>query len=203
MKTNNTNLSDGIITEVNPIDLHTFRRINNITQEELAVFLGVSRGFISSIELEKAKLPEDKLILLQTKAKEEMGWDIDDLMPARKRILTLMDSERSRLVWKGTSNAKFYSIHQLLGVPEKVVVNILKGKASLTKTIIELIHTQIPDVNINWLLTGEGDVYLNENPCLKPEVPTIQEVFAKLHEINKVLTEIRAILDQIKGNICF
>lgn len=56
------------------IDLHSFRRVNNIKQSELADYLGVSRGFISLVETGASKLPErlvDKLL------KNKKGWIVD------------------------------------------------------------------------------------------------------------------------------
>ncbi len=191
-------MEDYDFVEQRPIDLHTFRRVNKITQAELADFLGVTRGFVSSIENGKAKLPEDKIVLLRTKAKEEMGWDIDDLMPAYKRILVLMDLERSRLVEKGINNAELYSFHQLLGIPEKVIVNILEGKTTFTKTICELIHDKIPDINVNWLLTGVGDVYLKEKPTKNPRLPKeLQKIYTELQEIKKEILELKQMLQEL------
>ena len=53
--------------------LTTFRRLNKLTQEELAAFLGVSKSFVSQIENGRVDLPfEQRQRILQN----DRGWDI-------------------------------------------------------------------------------------------------------------------------------
>lgn len=54
------------------IDLKEFRKRNNLTQVELAKYLGVLQGFVSQIESGNSKLPEDKLKML---LENPNGWD--------------------------------------------------------------------------------------------------------------------------------
>lgn len=53
-------------------DLKQFRRVNGITQAELAKYLEVSEPFISQVESGKNKLPKDKLDRLLN---NDRGWD--------------------------------------------------------------------------------------------------------------------------------
>lgn len=46
------------------IDIKAFRELNNLTQKELADYLGIDKGFISAIEHGKSKFPKAKLTLL-------------------------------------------------------------------------------------------------------------------------------------------
>lgn len=46
------------------IDIKAFRKVNNLTQQELASYLGIDKGFISAIEHGKSKFPKAKLTLL-------------------------------------------------------------------------------------------------------------------------------------------
>lgn len=46
------------------IDIKAFRGLNNLTQKELADYLGIDKGFISAIEHGKSKFPKAKLTLL-------------------------------------------------------------------------------------------------------------------------------------------
>ena len=46
------------------IDIKAFRDANNLTQKELADYLGIDKGFISAIEHGKSKFPKAKLTLL-------------------------------------------------------------------------------------------------------------------------------------------
>lgn len=57
------------------IKLREFRKANSLTQDELAAYLGVTKGFISQIENGKVALPEDKL----RKIRENSHWATDIL----------------------------------------------------------------------------------------------------------------------------
>lgn len=46
------------------IDIKAFRKANNLTQSQLGEYLGLDKGFISSIEHKKSKFPKAKLTLL-------------------------------------------------------------------------------------------------------------------------------------------
>ena len=55
------------------LDLKKFRRDNNLSQEDLANYLGVSIPFVSQIETGKRDIPEHQLSKLLLNG---MGWDI-------------------------------------------------------------------------------------------------------------------------------
>lgn len=54
------------------IDLHAFRKVNKLKQEDLAKYLNTTRAFISMIETGVSKLPLEKLSLLLNNTQ---GWD--------------------------------------------------------------------------------------------------------------------------------
>lgn len=54
------------------MDLRGFRKINHLTQTQLGEFLGIKKSFVSLVENEKAKLPEEKFNKLLSNT---MGWD--------------------------------------------------------------------------------------------------------------------------------
>lgn len=56
------------------INLKAFRHLNSLTQDELANYLGVTKGFISQIENGKVKLPPEKIKRL---LENEMNWRTD------------------------------------------------------------------------------------------------------------------------------
>ncbi len=60
------------------IDIKGFRKVNKISQVDLAAFLSTSRPFISMVEQGKSKLPYDKL---QRLLNNDKGWDISMLQP--------------------------------------------------------------------------------------------------------------------------
>ena len=186
--------------EQRPIDVRAFRRVNNITQNELAEFLGVSRGFISLIENGKAKLPDDKKMLIMKKGKMEMGWDVNDLIPAYKRLLILTDLLRSRLIEEGEEADEEIYLSSMIGLSSDAFMKILEGRGTFTRTDAEQIQSKIPDININWLMTGEGEVFIKEKSS---NMSKLQKEIMKLHtEIRDVkveLMQIKEILKKIEG----
>lgn len=54
------------------VDLHSFRKVNKLKQEDLAKYLNTTRAFISMIETGVSKLPSEKLSLLLNNTQ---GWD--------------------------------------------------------------------------------------------------------------------------------
>ena len=58
---------------VKSLDLRLFRKVNSLTQDAVADYLGVSKAFISQVENGRAALPEDKLLRLLG---NENGWSL-------------------------------------------------------------------------------------------------------------------------------
>lgn len=58
------------------IDLKAFRKINSITQVDLANYLGVGQGFISQIEKGQRPLPKENISRLLA---NPYGWDVSML----------------------------------------------------------------------------------------------------------------------------
>lgn len=63
------------------IDLKAFRKINAITQVDLADYLGVGQGFISQIEKGTRPLPKESISKLLA---NPFGWDVSMLEEDRK-----------------------------------------------------------------------------------------------------------------------
>ena len=55
------------------VELKRFRKVNTISQSELASFLETSRPFISMVEQGKSKLPPDKMARILS---NDRGWDV-------------------------------------------------------------------------------------------------------------------------------
>lgn len=186
--------------EQRPIDLQTFRRVNNITQGELADFLGVTRGFISLIENGKAKLPDDKQRLIMTKGKEEMGWDVEELIPAYKRILILMDLQRSRLKAEGVDDEVELNNYSIIGIPGEACMRILEGKGTFTQTIAEQVKSKIPDINIKWLLTGEGDILVKDKPGYASKLQQdIKKLYTEIRSMKNELMQVKEMLQKMEA----
>ena len=59
------------------VNLRLFRKRNSLTQDNVAAFLGTTKGFISQVENGRVGLPEDKL---QKLLENEKGWNLDGLV---------------------------------------------------------------------------------------------------------------------------
>jgi transcriptional regulator with XRE-family HTH domain len=204
--------------EQRPIDLRGFRLANNITQGELADYLGVTRGFISSIENGRANLPDKKLEYLYTMSKKERSWDTDRLMPDSTRLLELSESvwnkqrPKSQETYEQRPGSKYVIVDcdtlldglssetanpnkeermkkfpdDYLGISRETYDKIIKGKSPLTPTIIEQITQKLPNLNRKWLITGEGDIFLKENPNNRNNDDIHQELQALRSEVKEL-----------------
>ena len=56
------------------LNLRLFRKANKLTQDAVADYLGVTKGFISQVETGKSSLPEDKL----QKLLDNPQWSLDE-----------------------------------------------------------------------------------------------------------------------------
>lgn len=63
------------------VDLKEFRKANNLQQDEVAIFLAVSKSFISQVENGKRELPEAQLSKLML---NRNGWDTSALSKEAK-----------------------------------------------------------------------------------------------------------------------
>lgn len=84
------------------MDLRGFRKINHLTQTQLGEFLGIKKSFVSLVENEKAKLPEEKFNKLLTNPN---GWDTSMLTDDRPSITAR--AEGNARVEIGSRNKNF------------------------------------------------------------------------------------------------
>lgn len=75
------------------------------------------------------------------------------------RIRTIMELERM-------SQQEFA---QKLGLSPATLSNIFKGKTRPTNNHVQAIHRAFPNINISWLLFGEGDMYVDGSGSKKGE----------------------------------
>ena len=64
------------------IDLKAFRRVNHLTQIDLANYLGVGQGFISQIEKGDRPIPRESISRLLA---NPYGWDVSMLEDTKSR----------------------------------------------------------------------------------------------------------------------
>lgn len=71
----------------------------------------------------------------------------------------------------------YYKLSQLqfandLAVAPATISNIYKGKTAPTNNLVQSIHQAFPDVSINWLLFGEGDMLVSQSSEAKNAAPS-------------------------------
>jgi len=110
-------------------------------------------------------------------------------MEIRKRILKYIDS-------KGISKYKFY---QEIGVAN----GFLDKDGAIGSDKCEKISYQYPDLSLEWLITGKGEMLKIEEPASK-ENPMNEELlrrlFEKDDEIKELKREIKMLQSSTRGN---
>lgn len=167
-----------------PIDLRAFRLANNITQGELAEYLGVTRGFISAIENGRANLPDKKIDYLLEMAKKDKSWDTTKLTPDSSRLTTIATMTYSK-------KKPPLDLQERFGISEEIYYKIMNARAALSPTVIEQLTEKNPNLNPEWLATGKGNQYLFDEKRLSSDYSKIlinlQTILSKLNDIEKKL----------------
>lgn len=62
---------------------------------------------------------------------------------------------------------------KLLGIAEGSLSGIYLGRTNPTNNHTMAVHRAFPNININWLLFGEGDMYKESSPQETDEMPSL------------------------------
>lgn len=89
--------------------------------------------------------------------------------------------------YKGIS---FNKLATIIGVSNSYFSKMVKNKASIGSDILEKIVRVYPDMNSNWLLTGEGEMIKNT-----------KENFAKEAESNYFLQKNASVMNELYANL--
>lgn len=173
------------------INLRRFRKENQLSQKELAEFLGVTCGFISLIENGKAKLPEDKLKRLIIDGKNDKGWQIGVIIPApAQRLRTLANLVTTRSAQKGY----VLDTEPLIGLTSQQIESFETMGATVTREVAERVKEKLPNLNTEWLLTGEGKAFIKEDLDDDDIRQELQSVLAEIDGVKEELKEIKEML---------
>lgn len=63
------------------------------------------------------------------------------------------------------------SIAQILGISQPLVSQMVRGSRNISRRVLHFITNNYPDVNVRWLMTGEGEMFL-EKKVAEPGVLT-------------------------------
>ena len=189
------------------VNLAEFRRINGLSQKDIAQFLGVSISFISRIEKNESKLPEEKIKKIIFDGSSKKGWVVDPLIPAYGRIDALRSTLYSRnhpdvcLDEYVPADFDYEYEKPVSSIKKSVIESIMYGRMGITDSIADSIIRENPTVSKKWLMTGEGEMFLDKqvfDSAGKIELleKEIQELKKELLTLKKKVNEISANLDQ-------
>lgn len=57
-----------------------------------------------------------------------------------------------------------------VGIQRSTLSHILNGRNKVSTEIVTRIHHKMPEISINWLLFGEGDMYTNAPSLYQPSI---------------------------------
>lgn len=122
------------------MDLRGFRKINHLTQTQLGEFLGIKKSFVSLVENEKAKLPEEKFNKLLNNT---MGWDTSMLqVDPPTSISAKATGNSSARVEIGSRNKNYCS--EVSGDTEKDTrIAVLEKENEMLREQLEFMKTLI------------------------------------------------------------
>lgn len=136
------------------IDLKAFRKANNISQVELAEYLGVGQSFISQIEKGTRPLPEEYISRLSANPK----WDSSMLISERPFLSSMDYFRRERT--EPTQEQIHSAVMNAIDPTEKFLINYLERKIDDQEKLIRELYQQIGmlEAKLNLYHKGESAV---------------------------------------------
>ena len=180
------------------INLTAFRQANGLLQQDVANYLGVSRGFISMVEKGTTKLSRKNLDKLFD-GREVKNWDISDLVPAWTRINKVMDylnGERyQRRIERGETA-------QLFGFDPELWDKIQYGEIGLSESylFIQIWCEEAPEISKEWLLTGVGEMLSAKEGEAHEKTP-IEILSEEIRELKDRITSLEGLIKSSKEEI--
>ena len=170
------------------VDLEAFRKKNALKQQDIADFLGTSRGYISMVENGDRKLSAANLDKLFEGAIAN-NWDVSDLVPDYSRLQSvlsyLLEKEVNGLT--KVSGDNFFS--------EAFKQKLKHGEIGFNETVSDQLLKYFPEISRQWLLDGSGEMLLapNQEPSeldkLREEVRLLRVSLNAYQEENRRLLE--------------
>ena len=176
--------------------LDAFRKKNALLQQDVADFLGTSRGYISMVEKGDSKLSTAKIDMLFEGAQQN-NWDISDLVPAYSRLERVFSYISNKTYGNPVSREAPKGLEQVLPaiISPAIVQKIKYGEIGITDAIAEAIVKHYPEINRQWLVDGTGEMLLSPNneptelEKLREEVQLLRASLEEYRQENKKLLE--------------
>ena len=170
------------------IRLLEFRQENNILQKDLAVYLGVSRGYVSMIETQRSAISLDSLEKIFN---NPYHWNTDMLVPHWYRISQFLayfnETRNAQREKEGLTPVYFW-------VEENLLKKIKYGDSAIPDYLAEEIAAKAPEINMDWILTGAGDMIKKEEAPKPLHFEVLQQ---KIDRLAAEIQECKALLCKI------
>lgn len=153
------------------IDLKRIRKKLELTQTEFANIFGVDASFVSKIEKGRRKMPKGWKSVL----KEKFNVIADEYKMVQNFALI---NQRIQLLFADKGIEKYSTFAMLTGLSHQTASNYLKGERNPSNAGLNKILTAFPEINPRWLLSGEGEKYL-ENEILSIGLKERIKLFVK------------------------
>lgn len=168
-----------------------WRKLNNISQKEIATALNVSRSYVSQVETGTNNLSDEKIDFLMF----EYGKNLQNpytLVPNFEKLITLQQYLNNKGKIENTTSI-IMPLSEILD--EYTIKNIRHGKIPITDTVANNIKKHYPLVNKEWLMYGKGEIFVDNS--IEELRAKINEQSTIINEINNKLTKISKALDHI------
>ena len=141
-------------------DFELFINKNKLKKKDIASYIGVSQAFISQLVNGSRAIPPDKIALIKANDKWDTSMIKDEQeekqkkSPIKQRILQFVET-------LGISKREFYN---QVGFSR----GTLESESGITEDVMAKFVAKYPAVNIEWLLTGRGDMIPKDNQANLP-----------------------------------
>ena len=124
-------------------------------------------------------------------------WDVNDLVPAYSRLNAAMDylngTRNERRAAEGLPPALF-----LTGGDDEMIEAIKYGYSGIPDYLVDTWCSSAPELNGDWLLTGEGEMIIEENQDSPSPIEVLQN---KIDKLEAELKECRALIEQMSASL--
>lgn len=169
--------------------LSDFRRKNGLLQQDIADYLSVSRGYVSLVEKGASKLSRKNIDKIYD-SRDIRKWDISCFIPAYSRICELIRYDAVRNV----DAEPRLTLEKIPGIDR-----VRYGEAGITDFIAEYVKDKVPDVNLEWLSTGKGKMFADEEAHVSKMKPlSIRDLQKRIAVIQKELDVLSSQLKQME-----
>lgn len=157
------------------VNLTAFRQRNGLLQKDIAEYLGVTRSYVSMVEKGSSKFSRENLDKLYD---NPYHWNVDDLVPAytrvNKALLYLNQTRNEKRAAEGLLPSLF-----TFGYPDEEEL-IKYGESTIPEYLVDSWCEHAPELNPEWLLTGEGEMFVQEGQEEPAPIELLQEKVDKL-----------------------